>query len=831
MGIPWDRLGVLRFRAVLEDDEAFFEDGRLAEAAFEPAGALPSVVWGAVDSTAGIVFDAQLLARVLHPTLSDHGMSTSCALHRVPFRAGEPAHALGELFVALVSESSRLDREVVALLARLLPDPLSGLLTRVLILPAASAEEGVTGEDEETADAEGSVWSGDPFAPDGFIACLLPSYERRRGQVDMAEAVGRTFRDGGALVVEAGAGTGKTFAYLVPAIDALVRGRAARVVVSTRTKQLQEQLFGEDLPFLLRQMAPDLKVALLKGRENYLCLRRWEILVRELSEGLERDRLRLLAPLVRWIWETQTGDIDENTAFLAEPEGRELWRRLCDSHHHCIGTVCPHLDQCFSIRARRRARKADLAVVNHSLLLNDLAVDRFVLGKYSHAVVDEAHALEETARSAFTATLSSWVVDRLADDLSPKRRGRVGWLDRLPASPGDSEVRRAREAVSALRTRAAHLFADLDRLLPNERRGAFETLVAASGTLEQMGQTVGRLETSLEGLAEEIDEPELEREGEGHVASVRELGFLVDRLRGGPEVDTVRWYERERGGLALHVTPLDVAPILARALYPGLDAVVLTSATLSTDGDFRFVRRAVGLDEAFPEVSERVVDSAFSYGDRMRVCVPASFPSVTDDGDSYADELAALLAGLARRLDRKGLVLFTSYQLLEAVRHRLPDEVAALSQGIDGPRTKLTERFRRLARGVLLLGTDSFWEGVDLPGEELEYVVITRLPFAVPTDPVHAALGEHYARIGLDPFLDLALPKAVLRLRQGVGRLIRTERDRGAIILTDRRILGKGYGRSFAEALPARLEVFDEADALVEAIGDWFDAFDCEDVN
>jgi len=820
MDIPWDRLGIPAFLAVSGEDAVYFESGRVSD----PPGdrtALPAVTWGGTDPAAGrMCFEGRLLALVLHPTLTDHELETVCDLHRVPVQSGERARAIGEAFVALVEETARLERDVVALLARLVPEPLAGLLSRALLLPdrpppdEAAGPAGVLEPPEPLRDA---------FSEDGFIARALPNFERRDGQVDMAEAVGRTFRQGGALVVEAGPGTGKTFAYLVPAIEALVEERAARVVVSTRTKQLQEQLFAEDLPFLLARTAPELRVALLKGRENYLCLRRWDLLVREFGEGLERDRLRVLAPLVRWMWETETGDIDENAAFLSDPAGREVWRRLCDSHHACIGSVCPHLEECFSVRARRRARRADLAVVNHSLLLNDLAVDRVVLGKYSHAILDEAHAIEETARSAFTATLSTRGIERLGDDLAPNRRGRIGWLDRLGLSPGDEGIRAARNAVGVLHTRSASLFAALGRILPADRRGRLGVLEAAAGGFERLADAIGRLESAIVDLLDRLDDPELVREGEGHASFVQDLAALVGRLSAPPEPETVRWYEREQAGPALHITPLDVAPILTRALYPELDAVVLTSATLSVDGDFRFVRRALGLDAAFDEVEEKVVESAFRYRDRMRVCVPTSLPSVVEGADGYADALAVLLRDLAHRLGRKGLVLFTSYQLLDAVRTRLPEEIAALSQGVDGPRSKLTDRFRRLSRGVLLLGTDSFWEGVDLPGEELEFLVITRLPFAVPTDPIHAALGEFYARSGLDPFLDLALPKAVLKLRQGVGRLIRTRRDRGAVVLTDRRILEKGYGRAFVDALPARVEVFGTVDTLVEEIGTWFD--------
>ncbi|MFC2078125.1 ATP-dependent DNA helicase, partial [Candidatus Bipolaricaulota bacterium] len=760
MPIAWDRLGLARFRVVLDQDEAFFSDGTLCEDGFGERESLPIVAYGEIEPGPKVpVFDAKAMARVLHPTLPDHELETVCAAHGIARRKGEAARVLGEAFVALVAEAVRLDREVVGLLARLEPEPLATLFARALRLSRIPDGDPAPAEDENAAGGESEPQAPpdavgvDPFGPDGFVARELPSFEQRDGQIDMARSVGKTFREGGALVVEAGPGTGKTFAYLIPAIDRMARDETVRVAVSTRTKQLQEQLFAKDLPFLLGRMAPDLKAAILKGRQNYLCLRRWEIAVREFSEGLERDRLHLLAPLARWLWETETGDIDENTAFLADPGGRELWRQLCDSHHHCIDSFCPHYEECFSIGARRRARKARLVVVNHSLLLNDLVVDRMILGKYTHAVIDEAHALEETARSVFTWTLSARVVERLADELTPSRRRRFGWLRRLALPGNGDEVRRATDRVTALRTGTTRLFSVLGRDLPVEGRGPLPRLDANSAAaLERMKMTTGRLEESMQDLVDGIEDPELRREGEVHIASIRDLGGLAARLAAEPEEDTVRWYERERSGISLHITPLEVAPILERILYPALEAIVMTSATLSVDEDFGFVLRTLGLDLAFEDVDTKVVASPFSYEEHMRVCVPAAFPLLTEDADGYADELADLLAAMAGRLDRKGLVLFTSYQMLEAVRRRLPRKVTALAQGVDGPRSKLIERFRRLPRGVLLLGTDSFWEGVDLPGEELEYLVITRLPFAVPTDPIQAALGELAARSGRDPF-------------------------------------------------------------------------------
>ena len=831
MPIPWGELGLARFRAVAGLDQTVFDSGKPSAPGPQDVR-LPTVIYGSsleglagTGATEAAVFDAHTLARVLHPTLSDHELETVAAAHGISVDTADRARCIGEVFGALIEEAIRLDHEVVVLLVRLLPEPLAALFQQaLLLLPSvlAEAEEQGCPESEPGETSPPVTIVGDPLGPTGFVAQGLPSFERREGQIAMSEAVGRTFAEGGALVVEAGPGTGKTFAYLIPAIELLTRDRSARVVVSTRTKQLQEQLYAKDLPFLLRQMAPDLKVALLKGRGNYICLRRWEIAVRELSEGLDRDRLYMLAPLVRWLWETDTGDIDENTAFLSQPGAQDLWAQLCDHHLHCVEPFCPVSEECLSIGARRKARAARLAVVNHSLLLNDVGVARKVIGKYTHLVVDEGHALEESARSAFTATLAPRVLERLADELTPSRRRRVGFIRR--AGGGEEETQRAMDLVATMRSSASTVFAAIARDLPPNRRAKTPPLRSDSiERVDRLRAVVENLELAVEELVDGIEDPELKREGEGHEMAVREVADLLARLVSPPDEETVRWYERDRAGLSLYFTPLEVAPILQRMLYPALDAFVLTSATLSIDGDFGFLMRSLGLEEAYEAPRSTTVPSPFSYADSMRLFAPDAFPLPTEDAGSYAERVAELLTILARELNRKGLVLFTSYQMLDDVRARLPEDVLALAQGIDGPRSKIIERFRRYEGGMLLFGTDSFWEGVDLPGDELEYLVITRLPFAVPTDPIQAALGNLVARSGRDPFMDLSLPRAVLRLRQGVGRLIRTRRDRGAVVLVDRRIVAKSYGRTFAAALPGRLERFESPEELAEGLSGWFD--------
>ena len=821
-GLPWRSLGLPRVRILAEGEELLLENGCVCSDSNPNESDVPWAVYPDDEGTgrADGALDLRLLARVLHPTLSDHRLETVCSWYGL--EASGAAAAAAAALAAMVEEAIGLDRSLVALLARLLPEPLTDLFSRVLVLPRP---EGLPAGGEEPAPVPSRPTeigeAGEVLGAGGAIAGALASYEERSGQLEMADAVQEAFRDGEALLVEAGPGTGKTFAYLVPAIVHLRGNAAARVVVSTRTKQLQEQLYEKDLPFLLAQLAPELKVALLKGRENYLCLRRWQTVIGELAGGLEQERLAQLAPLARWLVESDTGDIDENGAFQSEPGSRALWGRLCDAPNHCVGVFCPFLDDCYSIAARRRARKADLVVVNHSLLLGDLAVGGVVLGKYSHLVVDEAHNLEETARTAFTRTLSERIVARVADDLAPGGR-RQGWLRRLSLPVDDADVRRAAEHVATLRRRSATLFRSLDRKLPDDRRGPFSSLSGLEPRIGEATRALGLLEAALDRLGGRLEAEETLKELEGHIDRVSGLEEVARAITAPPDENTVRWYEREEGGPALHATPLDVAPYFQRLLYPRVESVVLTSATLSLAGDFEYLTRSVGLTDGILRVRTAVVESPFSFRDRMKVAVPAYFPAIDGEEEAYVDGLATLLATVTTRLDKKGLALFTSYQMLRAVRARIPPEIPTFAQGVDGPRSKLIERFRALSSAGILLGTESFWEGVDLPGEEMEFLVITRLPFSVPTDPILSALADRMAREGRDPFRELALPRAILKLRQGVGRLIRTADDRGVVILTDQRVLSRSYGARFLESFPVSVDTFDDEDELVAEVARWF---------
>ncbi len=768
----------------------------------------------------GGAIDLLLLARTLLPTLPDHRLPTVAG--HLGIAAGErtPREVIALLLPRLLAEALSLDPGLVSLLGELLPPPTGSLLHALVpfagTAPAETEAQAAVEPTPVTSLAE--AWS-----QDGPIARGLPAFEARAGQVEMAECVHETLEKGNTLAVEAGPGTGKTFAYLIPAILLLRDEKIGRLVVSTRTKTLQEQLFLKDLPFLIRTLAPRLRVALLKGRESYLCLRRWQGLLGELTGRLEADLLTALAPVARWLFQTETGDIDENQAFLSDRTARDLWYRLRDDPRHCIAPVCPFAaTDCHSLTARRRAREADLVIVNHALLLADARAGGMILGDYGHLVIDEAHALEGAARQAFTSTLSERTLDLLLSEVEPTRHP-PGWLGRVSLAPDDRALVRARDLIAALRGMNAHLFADLGRALPAEARGRTPSLDLLSPHAQRLAETLTALRTDLEGIAASLDEEEVRREADGLLGGLGEAAALASSLLLAPPEGRVHWYERTNGEASLSSSPLEVADLLAEALYARLEGLVLTSATLSLGGSFDYLAETLGLAAAPGETATAVVEGAFSYGERMRAYLADFLPPVDGPVEAYANALALLLGEVARTTGRKTLALFTSYALLHAVRGHLSGEAQVLTQGVDGPRGKVIERFRRSAGGTILLGTDSFWEGVDLPGKDLEILVVTRLPFPVPTDPILSALGEALERRGRDPFVDLALPQALLKLRQGVGRLIRTRSDRGAVIVTDRRILEKSYGRRFAASLPVPGERVTSLQNLLLDLGSWFD--------
>ena len=693
----------------------------------------------------------------------------------------------------------------------------------------------------------------------GPVARVLgtSAFEDRPGQRDMAAYIADVYNDGGIALLEAGTGVGKSFAYLVPAIE-WARLNGERTVVSTNTINLQEQLVGNDLPILSRAFSTGdraVTFALLKGWRNYLCLSRLEQ-ARAGQESLFDDgRGAELEAIAGWASRTADGSLSD----LVEEPSNDVWDAVAAESDLCTRLKCPHFDRCFVFAARRRAAEADVVVVNHHLLASDLAVriasdnwqEAAVLPPYRRLVLDEAHHLEDVAAQHLGMQVSMLGVQRLLGRLERNGRGLLPTLaaelsshdDLLGAASRDLLGRTVLDALSAARRWADELFGRLARRLDTEpaaapvlrltdafagdtvwREGldvALDNLLIAFSKLREGVETIAdrlsiddpaemrtRLIGELRGVVRRLDSA-----AEGLKATLQPVGY---RPPVGP---AVRWMER-RGrrtpNLTLSAVPLDLAPVLKEALFDRVETVILTSATLAAGGEFTFLEERLGLSLPPSRVTVReILPSPFDFGAQCVFGIPTDIPEPRDDESGHGAAVARVLLELAHASDGGIFALFTSHGQLRRTADAIRGSVAArwplLVQG-EGQRDQLLRRFRD-AGSAILLGTDSFWEGVDVPGRALRVLILAKLPFKVPSEPLTAARLERLTEAGVDGFTHYLVPLAALKLKQGFGRLIRTKSDVGAVVLLDRRVVTKRYGATMLEGLPP----------ASKAIGNWPD--------
>ncbi|HXJ16448.1 MAG TPA: ATP-dependent DNA helicase [Candidatus Polarisedimenticolia bacterium] len=624
------------------------------------------------------------------------------------------------------------------------------------------------------------------FGPGGLLAKRHPGYEFRPSQLAMAQIANEAFEKHQHAVIEAGTGTGKTLAYLIPAIRS---GR--RVVVSTATKSLQEQLFQKDVPFLQKHFAPNLKAALMKGRANFLCRQKvHQMEGQPVLKGI--DEIDWFSQIRDWEKLTETGDRSELT-FL--PDDAELWNRIDARSDLCTGQKCPEFQRCFITAMHQRAQEADLVIVNHHLFFADLAIrqDDFgsILPEYSAVVFDEAHEIEDVASDYFGRQLSSYRFEELGRDTENMLR-----VLRIEAAP-------LRRHLARLRERARSFF---ERFPEREGRYPFGP-AERNSFLEQnreayddLATAVKRIETELAALTPKPEEViALARRA---AEMRRELCFLLE----SEEKAYVYWYERRGRGVFLAATPIDVSEILREKLFGQFDTVILTSATLAVEGRFDYLKQRLGVLPA----KESVLPQEFDYRTQALLYIPQSIPDVRQPTfpGSAADEIARLL----EISDGRAFCLFTSYAQMKDVYERVSGRVRfpLLLQGT-APRSVLLDRFRSTPHAVLF-ATASFWQGVDVPGAQLSCVIIDKLPFAVPSDPIVAARVRALTEDGRNAFAEYQVPEAVLALKQGFGRLIRSKTDRGILAILDNRIRRMQYGKIFIESLPEYTITQDVAD-------------------
>jgi len=623
------------------------------------------------------------------------------------------------------------------------------------------------------------------LGPDGPFAEALDGFAPREAQIRMAEAVQATLETGETLVAEAGTGIGKTLAYLVPA---LLSG--LKVIISTGTKTLQDQLFFRDLPLVREALDSSVTTALLKGRGNYLCLHRMHT-ARTEGRLPSRDAAIELRAVQDWSARTVDGDLSI-AGVVGEDSG--LMPFVTSTADNCLGADCPEIDRCFVARARREAQEADVVVVNHHLLFADMAIKQSGFGEVLPGagafIVDEAHQAPETASRFFSTTLSARQIQDLCRDLlaeSAEVSGAMGVL-REPVADCLQKLKELQLAIA-------------DR---GEERGSWSALLddpEARGALQALDRSVLALAgeiPKLEGRARGMD---------GCLERLRAVQLAFDRFDAAEGEGEVRWYEQRGRGFALHITPLEVATAFD-AFREQVDAAWLfTSATLSVRGDFRHFTDRMGLRDA----ATLQLDSPFDYVNNARLWLPESLPEPRDPGfvPALLDDVVPLLEASRGR----AFLLFTAHRSLRLAAELLAERVAfpLFVQG-EQPRSLLLERFRRSGDGILL-GSASFWEGVDVIGEALSLVVIDKLPFAAPDDPVLEARSGMLRRRGGNPFTELYLPQAVIALKQGAGRLIRDVNDRGVLVICDPRLRTRGYGAVFLESLPPMTQALNRDEA------------------
>ena len=713
------------------------------------------------------------------------------------------------------------------------------------------------------------------FGPDGPLAKGFAAYESRDGQRDMAMTVARTYAEGGVALLEAGTGVGKSMAYLVPALRWAAANKE-RTVVSTNTITLQEQLFGKDLPLLADLLSDQpVRFALLKGWRNYLCLSRLAQADAGSASLFEAPQREELAMLVEWAKQTSDGSLSD----LVTPPRPDVWDEVAAEGDLCTRLKCPHFDPCFVFKARKVAANADVVVVNHSLLLADIAVRRAsqnwaeaaVLPSYAHLVVDEGHHLEDAAANHLGSSVSNRAVSKLLNRLE-RRGGRdaKGLLpnletrlmargDLLSVASLDLLRARLRPSLEDARGESAQLFdrigiwlqqssqatlrltADLQKE-PVWRTGLQEALRNLMTALESIGENLRLIRERLETEGERDEGllallQELRGVGSRVSAQLDALRATLDPPNGAPGF--VRWAElrgRSDGGHAragnaqtvlLYSVPLDLAPILRDDLFGRLSSTVVTSATLTADAKFNFLQHRLGLDENKINIEAAIFPSPFDYAENALLIVPNDTPAPNVDPAGHQRAVAQHVLDLATASDGGLFVLATSHRDVKALSGTLRASATAngwplLVHGEDG-RDALLRRFRQSGRAILI-GTATFWEGVDVPGDALRGLIINKLPFRVPTEPMVAAQCDAIESRGGNAFMEYMLPHATLRLKQGVGRLIRTATDRGVIVLDDVRVVTKYYGRDLLDALPPARRVLGPWSAAEAQIADFYAA-------
>lgn len=802
---------------------------------------------------------------------------------RQSHRALADAEIAGHVFFQLLPRILELDTRVREIILRILDGAEDGLRFVFSGIPSSQEENAILIKKnpcsfnvlgELPSDSEQKSLSSQLldlqsaekyFGENGILAQSIPGYEFRKSQLEMASAVIRAFNQDAFLIVEAGTGVGKSLAYLIPSVLWVTQNPKEKIVIATHTKTLQDQLFYKDLPLVRQLINQPFLAVLLKGRNNYLCLARFYHLLSHLDTLLSPMDRRKLLPLVLWAFETQTGDIEENVGFAREANV-SLWSLLHSESRICSGMQCPFYEsECFVQTLYRKSRLSHLIIVNHALLFASLNNFRSVLGNAETLIIDEAHHIEKVASQhlgvCFTLTLFldflHWIYRSHPHEL--------GWIVSVKQVLKRSKVSKEIEnegnhLLSLLKTivleleHAVHRFFrhlevlfdslrisnDIDssrrvRILETFGTKIPESFDALESGLKTLKSTTLEILSLLQKQVPE--DPHTENQIEtlyGELAwAIEKIDVFLEMLSGFREPDfekEVVWIETniqgEKREMALHKVPIEVGPLLASRLYPRIKRGVLTSATLTIGESFDYVVYRWGFQWVDSDRRmTKALGSTFDFSKQMKLAVTTFLPNPKED-TLFAKELSELLQRVLIMYSRNTLILFTSYSLLKsvysAIRGPLEEKgIWVLAQGLDGPRSVLLRLFQMKSPSVLL-GTSSFWEGIDLPGSLLELLIIPKIPFDVPTDPlVQARMEKIHADTG-NGFLNYFIPEAIIRLRQGLGRLIRSREDQGVVLFLDKRLCSAPYGPLFFHSFPVEPEICEAPEALFSILEESF---------
>jgi ATP-dependent DNA helicase DinG len=825
------------------------------------------------------VLDLKELSRILLPRLRDFKFDTVAQYFNLySAYSGKEAELVNQLLLALIHKLQRLSPSVFQQLMSLSSGSKDSCLKFLIegrkielkdFIPPQENEkllldfQGSRGEKEKSPNKSHShLWLKDEevleyYNKGGLLFSQMEKFEQREEQIRMAQQVANAFNQGDFLLVEAGAGVGKSLAYLVPALLWSEKNNE-KSIVSTNTKNLQEQLFFKDLPLLERALPFKFKVTLLKGKKNYLCLYRLYDWINKAEYELSLEDQRCLANLTVWASETRSGDGAEDSGFNLSKDF-SIWNRVQCDGSLCLNQECPDYQRCFYFKIRREAQKSDLLVVNHSLLFSDLLAEGKTLAA-DNLILDEAHNLENVATQFLGNELSFWKIKEIIDRIYQRKlqtewgvlgdiksKFQQGYLKKAEKVWLEEKLKKGIEEVlknykfseeffkkipSGLKRYSSHNSFKLrykkDDPLISELKEEGEKLLNIFRKLKDSLEiiTTGLEEfksSELNGKYENLQQ--LQVEG----AEIQSLIDTAKALFSAEDEEYVYWIEfsTQKDGLdsKFYMAPLEVGESLKNLLYDNLRTVILTSATLSVNGDFTYIKERLGLNLAEEgRVKTFCLGSTFAFEKQAKVLIPSFIPSPKADG--YVEASKELIKECGKKYRKNILALFTSYEMLDEVYKSLKsgfdeDGIVLLAQGKDGQSTNLFERFKGEA-GAILLGTSSFWEGVDAPGRALEILILVKLPFAVPTEPLVSARMEKIESSGENSFLNYSLPEAVIKFKQGFGRLIRKRDDYGLVIILDSRVLTQRYGRFFLDSLPVKSGVVKNKKELLDEISRWF---------